>query len=68
MVWIAELEWMRLIWKPRWTYEQDGSSLEWIWWTRRPFGIEFGVDLVADGWFEIGGRQDGHMEVSLELV
>ena len=32
LVWIAELEWMRFIWKPRWTYEheQDGSSLEWI--------------------------------------
>ena len=21
---------LRLIWKPRWTYEQDGSTLEWI--------------------------------------
>ena len=24
LVWIAELEWMRLIWKTGWTYEQDG--------------------------------------------
>ena len=31
LVWIAELEWMRLIWKPRWTYEQDGLSLELVW-------------------------------------
>ena len=27
----AELDWMRLIWKPRWTYEQDGLSLELVW-------------------------------------
>ena len=29
--------------------------------------VKFGVDLVADGWFEIGGRQEGHMRLSLEL-
>ena len=35
--------------------------------TRKLLEIEFGIGLVADGWFEIGGRQEGHLRLSLEL-
>ena len=41
-----------------------GFGLSWT--TRRPLDIEFGIGLVADGWFEIGGRQ-GHLRLNLEL-
>ena len=46
--------------------DEIGFGLSWT--TRRPLDIEFGIGLVADGWLEIDGRQEGLMRLSLELM